>query len=551
MPTSSTTSAVVTVANLMLETARRVLLEDVSFAVQSGRRLALVGRNGSGKTSLLTAIAARGGGAHAPAHARVGRGRIVMAPGTTCSLVAQHPDQGDATKRADDFIDARAGAAAAVHRRYTALTADPAVLSTNEGLREYGELAHLMDALGAWGHAERRDAVVRGLGLDPGELDRPLTGFSGGETMRLALAGTLLSNADLLLLDEPTNNLDEVAVTFLCNWLRESTAAVLLVSHDRAFLDALVDEVLEIGEHDATVALYGGSYPFYVQRKRIEFDAAMRQHEEQVMRRDALLVSAEALASSAQRFQSASQNDFYRARGRKVARRATVQLARVERELGSLAEPQRPRRPRIEVAGTPGDGGRILAADGITLLAGDKVLLTSFSMTLARGERMAIVGPNGSGKTSLVRALLGEIEVGAGRVLRDASARVAYLPQSVVPPAPNETVIDRARRTASISEEDARCLLGKVVFTDVGDLPLAGFSAGERRRIELAVLFAAAPDLVVLDEPTNHLDLPTIEMLEEALNVFGGALLTVSHDARYLENIRSHRTLRLLGELSS
>jgi ATPase subunit of ABC transporter with duplicated ATPase domains len=544
--TSAPATPLVTISDLTLETAQHVLLESVTLSMPRGRHLALVGRNGSGKTTLLQVIGARCGGPR-PSHVRVAGGRISVAAGATYAAVAQHPTPDDEAQPADAFVDARAGASAAALRRYTQLASDATALSTEEGMQRLGDAQHEVDALDAWDYVEQRGAVVGGLGLDPAALDRAVGTFSGGEVMRLALAGALLSRADLLLLDEPTNNLDVDAITFLCQWLRASAAAAMVVSHDRAFLDEVVDEVVEIDEHDATLNVYGGNYSFYRERKRAEFEAALRQYEEQVARRDALLVSAGALASSAWRFQARSSNDYYRARGKKVARRATVQLARVERELGSIAEPQRPRRPRIEVPPVAAGRGRILTAEAITIVRAGRTLVSDFSLILSRGERIGITGPNGSGKTTLLRTLLGEVAPAAGTVGRDPAAKIVHMPQSVVPSAPGETVIDRARRVVPISEDDARSLLGKVVFTDVGRLPLEGFSTGERRRIELAVLFARAPDLVALDEPTNHLDLLTIEMLEEALTEYGGAVLTISHDMRHLENVGVQRVVRLGG----
>ncbi|MGI8847814.1 MAG: ABC-F family ATP-binding cassette domain-containing protein [Candidatus Dormibacteria bacterium] len=536
-------TALVTVSDLTLETPHRVLIDGGSFSLAHGRRVGLVGRNGGGKTSLVDVLAAHCDGVSGPAHVAV-HGSIRVAAGVSCGLLPQHPNARAEVSTVAEHLDASAGETAVLHQEHDALLAS--------GLRSSGEIvAHAdivqrLSARDGWDYPERRVLVLEGLGLGSGDLQRPLRTLSGGESTRVALAGLLLAGHDLLLLDEPTNNLDLAGRRFLQEWMCACDAGILLVSHDRVLLDATVDEILEIDEETSTLRRYGGNHSFYWACKEEEFTARVRMHEEQIVRREALLISAGALRASAARFQTRSQNDYYRARGKKVARRAVVQRARVERELGNLEEPRPPRRPRIDLPHHPVAGGVLITARDVAVgHPGREPLVRGLDLTVHAGDRMAIAGDNGSGKSSLLRVLIGDLQPLNGAVKRARDCTVGYLPQSAVTPAPGVRVVDHARRVAPISEVEARELVGKVVFSDIADQPLARFSAGERRRIELAVFFASRPDVVLLDEPTNHLDLLTIDMLEEALDAYRGAILVVSHDTRFLERVAVRHRIEL------
>jgi ATP-binding cassette, subfamily F, member 3 len=295
--------------------------------------------------------------------------------------------------------------------------------------------------------------------------------------------------------------------------------------------------------------MYGGNWSAYVARRRVEFDAQLRAYEEQQARRRELLDSAAHIAGRAQGFQAMSQNDFYRSRGKKLARRATVQLARVERQLSALAEPLPPRRPHFVVrSGDPRDAA-LLRARAISVgHAGAALLLDDFSLTLHHGDRVAIAGASGTGKTSLLRTLLGELPPQAGDVHRPRDLRACHLAQSQATWNGNLRAVDVVRRVATVTEDEGHVIIASVLFDDVATRPMRSFSAGERRRIELAAMFAARPELLALDEPSNHLDLPTLEMLEEALADYRGALLVVSHDRYLLERLQPQRVIALDAE---
>jgi macrolide transport system ATP-binding/permease protein len=545
-PRSPAPGALLSLDRLSLETTAGPLIRELTLSLSAGRHVAVVGRNGGGKSTLLAVVAARLLGRPRPDWVRIG-GRIDRPRGVSAALLPQNPTPPDIAGSVGAWLDACAGERALAAPRLQRLAerlAAPGATPADQVA--YAAALADIEALEAWDLAGEREALLRGVGLDAGILERPLRAVSGGEASRVALCGVLLGRPDLLLLDEPTNNLDEAAAAFLAERLRANPSAMLLVSHDRDLLDAVVDEVLVIDEHTAEARLYGGNWTFAAERRREEHEAAMRRYEEQVARRDRLLTSAAALADRAQEFQAQSSNDYYRGRGKKVARRGVVQQARVERQLGDLTEPRPPRLARFDVALAPAGGGRILSARDLDVgHPAAEPLLRGLDLDIGRRMRIGVVGPSGVGKTSLLTTLCGRLPPRGGRLERDPSARIRFVEQQVVPPPAGITALEHARGMAAMSEAELGALLGGVVFEDVAGRPLARFSAGERRRIELAVHLAAGADLLVLDEPTNHLDLPTIEMLEDALGRWQGALLVVSHDRRLLGRARLDAVLEL------
>jgi macrolide transport system ATP-binding/permease protein len=377
---------------------------------------------------------------------------------------------------------------------------------------------------------------------------RPIKSLSGGEATRVALAGALIAEADFLLLDEPTNNLDIPSQEFLVDWFRSTGIGSLVVTHDRAFLDAAVHEILEIDETARTLTHFGGTFSEFTEHKRIEFEARVREHEEREDRRGALIESARRLARRAQNFDSMSQNDYYRRRGKKVASMAVAQRTRLEKHLGEIPAPPPPARPRIPVPAVDERRGvAIQATDlGFGYQADDqKLLIDGLNLRVAFGARVAVVGPNGSGKSTLLRLLLGEIRPDRGQVTLADPLRVAHLRQKPDIRHPAEPLVKFARRRLNRSEDDVRELLGKVLFADTVHLRVDQVSMGELRRVELATLLADAPDVLVLDEPTNHLDLPSLDMVEEAIDEYGGSLIAVSHDRRFLEHVRADQVISL------
>jgi ATPase subunit of ABC transporter with duplicated ATPase domains len=531
-------------ADVTISVAGHRLLDRAEFALAPGDKVALVGRNGSGKSTLLAVLPAAAAGAAAPDHVEL-RGTLAFASGTVVASLPQSPQLAFAgTARA--YLDACAGEVSAAWNRHEKLVAalaaggqDPALL------RSYGEALETMQRLAAWNYPQRLAEVTAGLGLDGALLDRRLAELSGGQATRLALAGVLLSPATLLLLDEPSNNLDLASLRFLATWIRSSAAAVLLVSHDRELIDGTVDAVLEIEEHTGRLRRYGGGYTFYAERKREEREAQGRRFAEQEERRRQLEGAARTVAGRASRFQATSQNDFYRSKGARVARLAKAQRTRIERELSRVPEPEPPAQPRLTVPAAEFREGLLVRAVGVGLRYGTAHVLRDVGVQVRHGDRLAVVGPNGSGKSTLLRVLVGELRPSAGTVERRPGLRTGYLPQVPEAPGQGASLLDYALRRFTGPAEELRPMLGKVLFADAAGIRAADVSLGELRRIECAALFAGAPDLAVLDEPTNHLDLLSIDMLETALDEYGGALVVVSHDQRFLSRLNPTATLAL------
>ncbi|HEX4212804.1 MAG TPA: ABC-F family ATP-binding cassette domain-containing protein [Candidatus Dormibacteraeota bacterium] len=524
----------VSARHLTLTVSQKPLIEDASFAVPTGRTVALVGRNGSGKSTLLETIAAQARAGSPPQHVAV-EGELRLGPGTRVAILPQNP-QVTSTGSVEEYLDDCAGEVSLAwnqHEHWSARLGD----GGEEALQRYGEALETMQRLGAWDYPQRRREVVSGLGLDQELLSRPLRSLSGGEATRAALAGVLLSPANLILLDEPTNNLDFASLAFLSRWVVASEAGILVVSHDRDFLDQTVGEILEVEERTNRMRHYGGSYSFYEARREEEFAAQLRAYEEQEGKRRRLETSIGQISERADRFQNTSQNDYYRHRGAKVAKQARAQATRVERELNRVSEPKPPMPPRFIVLPPAITGGTLFRATGLTFGYGEP-LFSDLDLTVGAGERTAVIGANGSGKTTLISVLAGELEPERGELWRAQGLRLGRLRQVQLDLVPRETLLEHVLRLQPAPAEELRAILGKVLFRDPASMRASEVSEGELRRAECAALFASAPDLIVLDEPTNHLDLPTIDMLEQALGEFKGAVLAVSHDRRFLRRLR-------------
>ncbi|MFZ0215198.1 MAG: ATP-binding cassette domain-containing protein, partial [Candidatus Dormiibacterota bacterium] len=515
-PTTTPTSAAdsrrgVFAQHLTLRTAGALLLDDASFAVAGGRHAGLVGRNGSGKSTLLetvVALARRGG---VPDHVSLS-GVLRVAPGLTVGRLPQSP-QLEWSGSVAGYLDEHAGDVGAVWQEHERLLgAMRSGADDTMTLTAYGDALEAMERAGGWAYEQQRAAVLHGLALDPALLTRPVPSLSGGEATRVALAALLVAPAELLLLDEPTNNLDAGAARYLARWIEETTAAVLVVSHDRDLLDR-VDEILEIEEGTSRVLSYGGGFDLMEAQKQVALEAKQRAFADQETRRARLEGAVAGISARAQAFQDHSQNDFYRRKGAKVARGAKAQAVRVARELQRLEEPDLPAQPRFVVEPPRLTSGALLRLASVGLGGADRSLVRGLDLALGAGDRLAITGPNGSGKTTLLRVLAGGPST-TGTVWRHADLRLGVLPQTLPAPAHGDSLLAYAQRFADAPADQLRERVGKVVFADPARRRATEASEGELRRTVSAALFAAGPDLLLLDEPTNHLDLQSVDLLE-------------------------------------
>ena len=502
-----------TFSSVSVEFGARRLLSDVSFNVDAGEHWGVVGRNGTGKTTILNLVS----------------GEL----DTTDGVVSRRPDlRMTVLDQYRDFGEARTVWEAAAAGYGDLLTLEGSLARESERIGELGSRAtekdlHRLDEIqerflhrGGYEYHARVDAILQGLGFDAEEArEQSLETLSGGERGRVGLAAQLAAPADLLLLDEPTNHLDLETIEWLKGHLREGRRTVMVISHDRAFLDEMADHILHVAEGTAT-PYTGGYSSFAAQRERARL-AREREVEEQ--RKDI-----------------ARQEEFIR---RNIAGQKTAQaqarrkrLARMPR-LSPPPSEDDPMAVRFELSGRGGD--QVLVVEDLAVEAGGRRLVEGFSAVARRGDVIAAVGPNGSGKTTLLATLLGEREPASGSVRRGASIEPAWYRQDH-PDLPDGRriydMVSDARPTWNRGQIQDH--LGRFGFSgDEVKRKTDALSGGERARVALALITLQGSNLLALDEPTNHLDVESIEALEDALEAYPGTVLLVSHDRALLREL--------------
>jgi ATPase subunit of ABC transporter with duplicated ATPase domains len=528
------------------------VLHDADLVVAPGDRIAVVGPNGVGKSTLLRVLA----GLVQP------DAGTVSAAGTVGYLPQERDRRDDET--AMEYIARRTGIASAEAAMVAAsdrlaLTseraADRAAGRAAERVSEsYAAALDTYLALGGPDLEIRASELAASLAL-PADLDRPATGLSGGQAARLALAAVLLARFDVLLLDEPTNDLDLTGLELLESHLTAFRGGLVVVSHDRAFLERTARQVLQIDPHTRDVKLYGGGYQAY--REELERDRARaaQAYETYASTRDELIErarrqkewarSGERSAKSATARRKEPDKNIRRGRvegAQHQAARGAATLRAAER-LEPVAEPRKEWELRLRF-GAAERSGDVVAVLSDAVVRRGTFQLGPVSMQLNWGERMLVRGDNGSGKTTLLQALLGRVPLAAGRGSLGSSVRVGEIDQARLTFAAEARLLDAFCAESGLLEPDARTLLAKFGLgaDDVGR-PVSRLSPGERTRADLALLMHSGANLLVLDEPTNHLDLPAIEQLEQALDRYDGTLLIVTHDRRLAEQVRVTRRL--------
>lgn len=536
-------AASLTLRSVSVSRGSRQVLSGVDLTIAPGQRVGVVGPNGVGKSTLLAVAAGE---------LAVDAGTVTRSPRSgTVGHLRQEPQRTAESVRGQ--LSRRTGVSWA-QAELDAATHDLA--TEMPGAAERYDLAlERWIALGAADLDARIGAVAADLGLAERLLDHSMATLSGGQAARVSLAALLLSRFDTYLLDEPTNDLDLDGLDRLEQWVLDSGAGMLIVSHDRRFLDRVVTDVAEIDEFSHELALFGGGWAAY----RTETERA-RQHARE--RFDEYDTQRKGLADRAQRQREwasqgmarvkRSQNDEPDKNIRRYRKAQTEQLAaksaQTQRAIDRLDVVDKPREPwRLELdIPTAGRSGDIVTRFAGVVVEYPGFRLGPLDLQLEYGERIALVGHNGAGKSTVIDLIVGRLDASQGHVRRGASVVVGEIEQVRAQLTGADTLLTAFQEATGLSVPDARTLLAK--FGLVGDhvtRPTASLSPGERTRAGLALLMANGANLLVLDEPTNHLDLPAIEQLEQALDTFGGTVLLVTHDRELLERVHITRTIRL------
>jgi ATP-binding cassette, subfamily F, member 3 len=515
--------ALLIASDLHKDIAGEPLLRGVSFKLERRERMTIAGRNGAGKTTLLRMLAGE---------TSIDRGELSVAKGVRIVLHDQRPprERGMALR---EYLLSGCMEELQIEAQLAELEASMAAGASDEAtFARYARAQARLEARGGYLWRNRATAMAHGLGFRDADLDRALDTFSGGQLTRASLARALATSADVLLLDEPTNHLDIESLEWLEQTLVDLDAAVALVAHDRWFLEAVGTAVLE---------LYGAPPT----RSRFFAGTWHQWRREQAAREIALGKAIEAQQAEIERMERFIERFRYKATKAKQAQSRVKKLAKIER----IERDPKDGRGLEFAFSAPERSGRVIfeLSDGRVEIgdraSGDSVLLLDRAeLWLERGEHVSLVGPNGTGKTTLIETLAGRRELGAGKLSTGHNVKVGYLSQHAdelgAGGPPEQSALDAAQRATGLSPGRARALLGRFLFSgEDAEKPLSGLSGGERRRLSLAVLVQSGANVLILDEPTNHLDLESREALEDALRSFAGAILLVSHDRALLDAV--------------
>ncbi|MCS7020263.1 MAG: ABC-F family ATP-binding cassette domain-containing protein [Gemmataceae bacterium] len=493
--------------------AANPLFEEVALEIHAGERYGLVGPNGAGKTTLLRLLA----GLDSP-----DSGRVQRHAGARVGLLAQQA-QFDPQQTVYQVAQSGLDEWLAVQQQFEQVAAELAECQDDERRRQlsaqYDRLHELLRHHNAYVLDHQIEAVLLGLGFHPADYDRPAVTLSGGQQRRLLLARLLLSAPDVLLLDEPSNHLDIAMTRWLEDYLVRQPQGMVIVSHDRYFLNRVATRILEL--HQRRIVSYPGNYEQYVRLREERYQRQLKEYEAQ------------------QEFIARQEEYIRRVHYGQLARQAQSR-AKVLEKLERLEKPVRPSGPHIRLREVARSGDVVLRAENLGMRYGDRWLFRGLSFALPRGKRLGIIGPNGCGKSTLLRVLLGNEVPTEGTVERGHRVLIGYLDQHLDILEPTRTVLQAVRPSddPDVTEQAVRDLLGSFGLSGaLVEQPVATLSGGERSRAALARLTLQRANLLILDEPTNHLDVWACEALEQALLAFEGSVVVVSHDRYFLNRI--------------
>ena len=493
----------------------RQVFSNVSFEIKEGDRIALVGPNGAGKSTLLKCILGI---------EELDEGQVVMSPVASIGYLQQDVNLGDASL-AEEIETAWED----VHALENKLQELTTYLETHEAsesdLQRLDYLQNRLEWLGGYDYEQKTKRIVYGLGFTDEDLYKPANAFSGGQKTRINLAKALVRSPDFLFLDEPTNHLDMEMLEWLEGYLSSYRGGILIVSHDRYFMDRIVTGVVELDHHKATT--YRGNYSRYVAQReeRLKADTIAYEKQQEYIKKTEEYI------------------DKYRAGIKsKMARGRQSQLNRLER----LEAPETSHSLDFKFPPAAMSADKVLVLDHVSIgYKTDNPIIDDVSVVVRRGESVALIGPNGAGKSTMVKAIVGELFPTEGHIDIGNRVQVGYFSQEHEELHDRWQVVDEIINNYNFTEEKARNVLGSFLFKGDDVFKLVGdLSGGERARLALLKLFLQGDNFLILDEPTNHLDVPTREIVERALQQFGGTCFIISHDRYFLDQV-STRTLVL------
>ena len=487
------------------------ILDGLSFNVNSGERVGILGHNGCGKTTLFRILAGEIG---------YDEGEVMLAPGKRLGLISQIPVYPEGWTTEDVLRSA--------HRRLYDISERleelALMMETDQSqalLGEYDRLSEDFRRLGGYDMDTARNRVANGLDIPAAMREQEFESLSGGEKTRVNLARLILEDTDILLLDEPTNHLDLHATEWLEDYLLHFKGTVLSISHDRWFIDRVAQRCIEIV--DGRAELYSGGYSFYLEERQRRFEEKLRRYEKDQAKIEQLTRAAEQM-----HLWAFMGND-------KLHKRAFSMEKRIEK-LSHSEKPSEQKKLSVKFRERDFEGDEVLVISGLSKGFGERELFSELELSVTGGERIALIGDNGTGKSTLVKLIMGEETPDAGYLYRGPAVRTAYLPQMVSFSVPERSAYDTMLYDCRCQPQEARDRLaafgfrGEDVFTPVGTL-----SGGEKSRLRLCMLMGSDINFLILDEPTNHLDIASREWMEDALSDYEQTLLFVSHDRYFIE----------------
>lgn len=484
----------------------KTVFENVSFEVRSGERIGLVGANGAGKTTLLRCLMGQ---------EDYDKGSVSTSPGAVIGYLRQDFNYESQTLREEMEL---AWKDVLYYKDKLAELARKLETSHDEELvAAYGRTEERFEYLGGYDYEATTRKILTGLGFSDADWDRDIHGFSGGQKVRINLAAAFVRHPDFLFLDEPTNHLDMGMLEWLEEYLRSYRGGILMVSHDRYFLDATTTGIIDLENHQTHT--YRGNYTQFTKVKALNEEAQERAYEKQ---QEHIRETEEYIRKYKAGIKA------------KQARGRQSQLDRLER----IEKPIHRQSLHFQFEKPAECAEKVLDVMHVTSSYGEHVIFKDLTMHIKKGESVGLIGPNGAGKSTLLKLIVGDKRADGGFIQIGNRVKPGYYSQELDRLNSEYTVLEQIENDFDMGEREARNLLGMFLFR--GDdvfKPVSLLSGGERARLTLLMLFLEKPNFLILDEPTNHLDIPTREIMEQALAAFGGTSLIVSHDRYFLDRV--------------